>query len=80
MQGIYVDYARPKSKKQVIQAVKENPSSVTLEATSLFGNEYDGPIKGMPENTPVYVVGPDPHTKRDFYLTIVRNNDTFKVT
>jgi len=79
-QGIYVNYKRPKSKKEVVAAVKENPSSVSLEATSLFGNDYDGPITEMPENKMVFVVGPDPYTARNFYLNIVRKDNTFKVS
>ena len=80
MQGIYVNYHRPKSKKEVIAAVKTDPSKVSLEATSLFGNEYDGPITEMPVSKMVFVVGPDPYTARNFYLNITRKEDgTFKV-
>jgi hypothetical protein len=78
-QGIFINYRRPKSKKEVIEAVKINPESVSLEATSFFGNEYDGPILQMPENTMVFVVGPDPAVKRNFYLNMVRVGDTFKI-
>ena len=80
MQGIYVNWDRPKSKKEVIAAVKANPKSVSLEATSLFGNDYDGPITEMPIGKIVLVVGPDPYLKRNFYLNITRKEDgTFKV-
>jgi len=67
-QGIWVDGGRPKSKKQVMEAVKQNPSSVSIEATSLFGKEYDGPVLGLPLGAgTIYFVGPDPYTKRNFY-------------
>lgn len=80
MQGIYVNYRRPKSKKEVIATVKASPEKVFLEATSLFGNEYDGPITDMPIGKMVYVVGPDPYTARNFYLNLTRKEDgTFKV-
>ena len=80
MQGIYVNYNRPKSKKEVVAAVKANPETVSLEATSLFGNEYDGPITEMPIGKLATVVGPDPYTARNFYLNITRKEDgTFKV-
>jgi hypothetical protein len=80
MQGIYINYNRPKTKKEVLAAVKASPESVSLEATSLFGNEYDGPITEMPVNKMVFVVGPDPYTARNFYLNITRKEDgTFKV-
>jgi hypothetical protein len=81
MQGIYVNYRRPKSKKDVIAAVKADPSKVSLEATSLFGNEYDGPITEMPIGKMATVVGPDPYLARNFYLNITRKEDgTFKVS
>jgi hypothetical protein len=79
MQGLWIDYRRPKSKKEVIETIKTNPEKVSLEATSIFGNEYDGPIKDMPENKVVGVVGPDPYTKRNFYLSITRKNGNFQV-
>lgn len=79
MQGLFISYRRPKSKKEVIETVKTHPETVSLEATSLFGNEYDGPITDMPENKLVSVVGPDPYTKRNFYLSIIRKNGTFTV-
>jgi hypothetical protein len=78
-QGIYINYNRPKSKKEVKEAIAANPASVSLEATSFFGNEYDGPITNMPENKMVFVVGPDPARKRSFYLNITRSGDRFTV-
>lgn len=78
-QGIWLDGGRPKSKKQIIEAVKQNPSSVRIEATSLFGNEYDGSILAMPENKMIYFVGPDPYTKRNFYGQITRVGEKITV-
>jgi hypothetical protein len=78
MQGVYVNYNRPKSKKQIREAVAADPHSVSVEATSMFGNEYDGPVGDMPEGT-INFVGPDPHTKRNFYGNIVRKGDKFTV-
>jgi hypothetical protein len=78
-QGIFVNYNRPKSKKEVKEAVASNPGSVSLEATSFFGNEYDGPITGMPENKPCFFVGPDPYKKRNYYGQITRKGDKFTV-
>lgn len=70
MQGIYVDFQRPKSKKAIRDAIADNPSRVQIEATSWFGNEYDGYVTGAPAGTYLFV-GPDPHTKRTFYGKIV---------
>jgi len=78
-QGIWINYRRPKSKKEVKEAIASDPKNVSLEATSFFGNEYDGPITEMPEDKMVFVVGPDPHTKRNFYLNITRKGEKFVV-
>ena len=83
MQGIFINGSRPKSKKQikelVIEAQAPNTKAdlygVVIEATSMFGNEYDGSLATMPkDNSPVYFVGPDPHSKRNFYGTIEWND------
>lgn len=79
MQGIYVNYKRPKSKKEVKEQVALDASKVRLEATSLFG-EYDGLVSEMPMNSPQTFVGPDPYNKRNFYGTITRTEKGIKVT
>lgn len=70
MQGIFINGLRPKSKKAVKEAVATNPASVVIEATSLFGNDFEGSVLGLPPDKAVYFVGPDPYTKRNFYGTI----------
>lgn len=78
MQGIYLKgYKRPTSKKAVKEAIA-NGEGVVLEATSMFGNEYDGPIADAPDGQ-YHFVGPDPHTKRNFYGTITKTGTTIKV-
>lgn len=74
MQGIFINYNRPKSKKSIKEALRDLPASVSIEATSLFGNEYDGPAIEMPEAHWIYFVGPDPSRKRNFYGRIMRLN------
>lgn len=69
MQGIYINFRRPKTKKEIKEALERDPDSVTLEATSLFGNEYDGNITRAPDGKYSFV-GPDPHAKRTFYGTL----------
>lgn len=71
MQGIYVAGRRPKSKKEIREAAQRAPSLVTLEATSLHGGEYEGPVDEAPAGRPHYFVGPDPYTSRKFYGTVV---------
>lgn len=77
MQGIFIRGMRPKSKKQVREAV-DNGEPVHLEATSMFGNEYDGLVEEAPDGN-YYAVGPDPYTKRNFYMQIVVSDGKAKV-
>lgn len=79
MQGIFVNGQRPKSKKAVKEAIAENPASVRLEATSIFGNEYDGRVCDAPSGTYTFV-GPNPNTDRRFYGTIKIEGEFCKVT
>lgn len=78
-QGIFINGKRPPSKKAVKEAIAVNPASVRLEATSFFGNEYDGPVTEMPLNKMVAFVGPDPATKRNFFGNITRTEKGIKV-
>ena len=77
--GIFVNGVRPASKKFIKESVTKDPASVSLEAVSPYGKEYDGPISSMPEGVKVSFVGPDPYAKRDFYGSITRRGNTFKV-
>lgn len=79
MQGIYVNYERPKSKKAVKEAVAADPASVRIEATSVFGNEYDGPVSTAPDGRYAFV-GPDPYSKRNFYGTITVTDGKARVS
>ena len=74
MQGIYMP-----SKKKIKEAVAADPSKVYLVATSMFGNEYDGPVSEAPNGSYTFV-GPDPYNKRSFYGTIKVFNGTYKVS
>lgn len=69
MQGVYDLHERFKRKKHLLAAVKERPGDVFLEATSVFGNEYDGPLDQAPEGG-YYLVGPSPR-KRVWYASIL---------
>jgi hypothetical protein len=78
VQGIFLNHARPKSKKQVREAIAAG-DPVYLEPTSLFGNEYGGLVEDAPAGT-YYFVGPDPYTARRFYgQVIVSSNGEVKV-
>lgn len=79
MQGLYVANQRPASKKAVKEAVAANPHDVVLEATSLFGNEFGGPVDMAPDGKYSFV-GPDPYNHRKFYGTIDKSGSSIKVT
>jgi hypothetical protein len=57
---------RPKTKKELATEVRNHPAHVYLEATSMFGNEYGGPLTQAPRQS-FSVVGPDPAKKRSWY-------------
>lgn len=78
MQGIFINGSRPKSKKQVKEAIADK-QRVRLEATSIFGNEFDGMIDDAPDGTYTFV-GPDPSRDRRFYGTIKKQGDVIKVS
>lgn len=71
MQGIFIGGRRPKSKADIKRYIADNgPDRVKLEATSMFGNEYGGPIGSAPAGKYTFV-GPDPYRDRRFYGTLV---------
>lgn len=78
MQGIFINGVRPRSKKEVREAVLADPSSVRLERTAWIGDEYDGPVSEAPDGTHVFV-GPDPYLKRNFYGQVVVSGGKVKV-
>jgi hypothetical protein len=66
-QGVWdADGGRFPSKK----ALKDAFDSASLEATSIFGNEYGGPLSEAPVGE-YFVVGPDPYTSRKWYAHII---------
>lgn len=62
--------ARFKSKKQ-LREWQADGLDWLLEATSWFGNEYDGPISAAPDGT-YSIVGPDPYRDRRWYATVTK--------
>lgn len=76
-QGVFVNGQRPKSKKAIREALA-NGDRVSLEATSIFGNEYDGPVENAPDGR-YTIVGPDPYSKRNFFGTITVTGGQAKI-
>lgn len=60
---------RPASKKELTQQITQDPSEVYLEATSVFGDEYEGQLTLAPLKS-FSVVGPDPAKKRSWYAEL----------
>lgn len=74
MYGIFINSSRPTSKKQVRDVIAVDPHCIiNLEATSVFGNEYDGSLREAPDGVYTFV-GPDPYTSRKFYGTITKRD------
>lgn len=71
-------WRRPKSKKELREAIADLPQGVEVEATSWHGDEYGGILSEAPNGTIVFC-GPDPHSDRRFYGTVVVKDGTFKV-
>lgn len=66
--GFYDEETNPV--ERMLNSGRSTLDMVHIEATSFFGNEYDGALSQMPQSNTVYFVGPDPHTKRNFYGAI----------
>ncbi len=62
--------AKKKSEAALKKMLKENPTAVTLFATSEMGPQFAGPASSLPEDVTFNVVGPDPYTKRDWYASV----------
>ena len=77
MQGIFIAGSRPKTKKAIREAIASG-KRVSLEATSMMGNEYSGPISEAPDGT-YFFVGPCPYTSRKFYGKIIKSGVIVKV-
>lgn len=75
MQGIYIidergRHTRPPSKVAIKRHLAAHgPAAVYIESTSVFGNEYGGPLSAAPA-APIVFVGPDPYKSRKFYGTL----------
>ncbi len=84
MQGVW--YQKPSglsrlpTKKALKDQAKAHPETIVLEATSVFGNEYDGLADHAPDGSSHTVVGPDPYTDRKWYATIEVRGGKLKVS
>jgi hypothetical protein len=76
MEGIIIGTAFAASKKAIKAAVAENPSNVTIHATSAF-TARNSPVRltDMAIGQRITFVGPDPYRNRKFYGTITRTGE-----
>ena len=78
MDGLFINGTRrPKSKKEVKEAVAKGDVYILVESTSMFGG-YTGPLSAEGDRE-VSFVGPDPYTDRRFYGTITKRGDKITV-
>lgn len=78
MQGVWDRAGRrfpsKKALKERARDYGDDAGTFCLQATSLFGDEYDGPIEDAPNGT-YYVVGPDPYTSRKWYAQVIKGEN-----
>ncbi len=65
----------PEARKADKVVMPKDPYSVVIEATSVFGNEFDGSLANAPKPIKYSIVGPDPHTSRKWYATLSYDKD-----
>jgi hypothetical protein len=70
MQGAFDSLGERFPTKKSMREAAEKRETINLEATSLFGNEYDGPAQDASNGT-YFVVGPDPHRSRKWYAQVI---------
>ncbi len=76
LEALYRTRSLPKDSKVIMP---QDPFGLVIEATSMFGNEFDGSLAKATRtglHGPFSIVGPDPRTSRKWYLTIKYNTDT----
>jgi hypothetical protein len=71
--GIFIEGRRPKTKKQVHEAIAAG-ARIEVELTRL-GCEETLDASQLVADRVYYIVGPDPYTKRSWYGQLVRKED-----
>lgn len=78
MQGVYNQVGQRFRTKKALREAVTNDEYVLLEATSLFGDEYTGPLGAAPDGD-YFIAGPDPYRDRRWYAHITKADDFVKV-
>ena len=61
---------RPKTKKALKEAMRDDPASVVFDPTAAFGTQEFIRGDDVPSGVVLVVVGPDPYTKRTWYANV----------
>lgn len=77
--GAFINGERPKSKKALREALKGAPETVSFDSTSPMGPQFSGAASAIPAEVTLSVAGPDPYTRRNWFASVTRTGDTFKV-
>jgi hypothetical protein len=76
MHGVYgPDGNDIPTKTKLKQYMKDTPGLVVFYDTSLISVEMDKTGASLTEGQKYYVVGPNPHTNRKWYATVIRTID-----
>jgi hypothetical protein len=70
--GVYINGKRPKTKKELREAIKNDPSSVTFDVTSMFDSTSSykaDDAELIRSGVALSIVGPDPYNDRKWYAT-----------
>jgi hypothetical protein len=75
--GAFVNDVRPATKAALRVALRDNPETVTFDATAAIGPRVGEIYRGddVPEGVRLNVVGPNPYNARAWYATIARGKD-----
>lgn len=78
----YIDGKNPKTKKELKDAIKANPTSenIFFENLNLLGETRHAYLSNFPPGRVVDVVGPDPERDRRWYATVQLVNGKVIVT
>lgn len=79
--GAKIRGQRPKTKKQLKEALRDDPESVTLDNTAIHGEFAGCTHRGdlLPNKFDEVVVGPDPYTDRKWYAQVRSNGTVVRV-
>ena len=78
----YVDGERPKTKKALKAALRDNPESVTFDRMTDFDRDDEIPANALyiPRGLTLSICGPDPDRDRKWYASVFFNGEQIVCT